>query len=326
MQKQIRKICIAFVAIGSVVLGVSATHLQSVARTEYSPWGRGGTASVVRHAGKTPSEHRPIQPQTPCLGSLSGSAFPDIVPAYLAWGGLFDDIHRLSGKHSMLNETRLGSDALRLVSERVRNLQADLAKANVTHFSSDAKVRDNAVAETILDARDDLIRSLAEEDFRLVQEALAETVKRTFLLPAPGQRVTNSLTESACRVTVKGHEYPHLIRDQLVWRAFFMSQGGAAHESRLGPGNYSPSYMSRLETRLPLPPEYMVQVLDIAVRVQANIKELPPTEENDAVGDQLAIDGRDELIRLLPKPMWIIVRAEVHRKRSGMFVSFPSPR
>jgi hypothetical protein len=271
---------------------------------------------------------QPSLPVPSCQSTLSGADFPHLVPEFLAWQALLGELHRDGKQHLIVNDITLGADGYSLVVERTAALRTQLASLRSKHADREARIRDAEVADAIIDARDDLIRSLPIESYRSLKTAVEAARRGSFNLAAPGRTIGLISSGSGCRVTVRGRDYPHLIRDKFAWRFYFQTIAGAAKNFRRGPNDYDPRHIAAVRSSqpIPLPWQYITQLLETATQVVADIERLPNTADADAIGDAIAEDARDQLIRSLPRPIWLAVKADESRSRAGTIIAFPPSR
>jgi hypothetical protein len=271
---------------------------------------------------------QPSLPSSSCKSILSGADFPELVPEFIAWQALIGDLQRDGKQHLTVNEATLNPQGYKFLVDRTAALRQQLAALRRQYASREARILDAELAGAITDARDDLIRSLPRESYQALSTALRTAKRMDFELPAPGRIVNIVSSGHGCQVTVRGRDYPHLMREQFVWRFYFQTIAGAAKNYRYGPNDYDPRHLAAVRSSLPipLPWQYIAQILETATEVVAEIERLPSTVEADAIGDAIAEDARDQLIRLLPRPIWFAVKADFSRVRAGTILAFPPSR
>jgi hypothetical protein len=266
----------------------------------------------------------------PSLGSscqvrLSGADYPSLVPEYLAWQALFDEIRGEESRHAIVNAKTLGQSEYDLVVVRVAALREQVAILETRYADRQPRTRDAEIAEAIIDARDDLIRSLPIRAYLIVKTALEAVKRQTFIIPASGRLVPIKPKGSGCQVVTRGGQYPHLIRESFYWRFYFRAIAGAAERFRRGPNDYAPAHIAAVRNSLPIPIpwQYLTRLLEAATRMRAKVEDLPNSLESDAVADLIAEEVRDQLIRDFPKVIWLAVKADASRARAGAFIAFP---
>ena len=118
------------------------------------------------------------------------------------------------------------------------------------------------------------------------------------------------------------------MREQFLWRAYFQTVGGTAKSFRYGPNNYDPRHIAAVRSSLPipLPWQYITQLFETAIQVVEDIERLPNTAEADAIGDSIAENARDGLIRRFPESIWLAVKADASRVSAGAVIAFPPTR
>ena len=265
---------------------------------------------------------------SPCRGSLNGAQYPELVPEYLAWQALFGELQREGIQHPTVNDVTLGATAYKAVVEKSNGLRSQLAALQRLHQGREVRIRDAEIADAVTDARDDLIRSLSSTSYAILKAALQKAKRKPFELPAPGQTVENTLAEGSCQVRVRGRDYPHLIRDRFVWKLYFQTVGGAAKSLRRGPSEFDPRHIRAVQSSLPipLPHEYLVDLLETSSKVVTDIEQLPQTADADAAADAIAEAARDALIRRVPRTVWLAIKADTRRIRTGAVITFPPNR
>lgn len=263
-----------------------------------------------------------------CQSKLSGAEFPDLVPDFFSWQAVFEEIQAEGDQHPIINPTSLGAQGHTLVLQRTAALRTHLAELRGKLAARESRIRDTESANAITEARDDLIRSLPTNSYRILKTAVDAAKRKAFSLPAPGSLVGLIPSGSGCRVTVRGRDYPHLIPDKFYWRFYFQTIAGAAKSFRRGPDDYDPKHIAAVRSSMPipLPWQYITQLLETATQVVEDIERLPNNEEADAVADSIAEEARDQLIRVVPKPIWLAIKADVSRSRAGTIMTFPPSR
>lgn len=260
-----------------------------------------------------------------CASIIPGEVFPEAIPTYVGWNNLFSEVARLGLNHPLANVGQIDRDEFAQMRQRNDQLQAEMGRSKARHFSSEPRVRDADLANVVLEARDDLIRTLSHGAFAVVENAAQAALKKPFDVPAPGTLVKpQGLQESLCRVTVRGRDYPHLMPERLLWKLYLVSRADSAAKFRVGTATYDPRHIAAVQRTLQAPPEHILTVLEVASRVQAEIVALPNEVESDRLGDQIAMTARNELVRTLPKEVWEAVKFDAFRIRNGMVTTFPA--
>lgn len=263
----------------------------------------------------------PPQTQPSCAGTVDGGTHRTVVPSHLFWDQVFEDFLIAGDKHLTVNRDSVGVTAFELIRRRMQDLQSEKATIRATYAAAEARIRDAALAEAVLDARDDLIRSLSDEALLSVNAEAVRANARTFALPVAGRRTATS----ACQVSIRARQFPHLIPESFYWRFYFAQRAGAAKNFRVLPSGYSPLHIEAVQRQLPLNSHDLTYVIDVATRVTTEIEGLRP-DAPYVLGDELAVKGRNELLRALPKETWRLVKADAQRSRGGITMVFPPSR
>jgi hypothetical protein len=112
--------------------------------------------------------------------------------------------------------------------------------------------------------------------------------------------------------------------ENMFWRVYFESRAGAAEQFRVEPGTYAPAHISAVHRTLPVSSEYITHVLNVSYQVQKDIAALPDRVDSGAVANAIAGAARYNLLKSLPREIWIAVKADAYRARSGMAMTFPA--
>ena len=259
-----------------------------------------------------------------CTSAIDGVKFAQVVPEYLSWTLVLDALAG-NGEQQLLGSIPAAAPThLTIIRERLNRFQSQKARVNVAQFTSEPRLREAAIAEAVLETRDDLLRTLPQELFAELERASKKAAARVFSLPAPSRMTQTEDGQTACRVAIKGHEHPHLIREGLYWQFYFYSRAVTAEDYRLAPGVYTSAHISSVSRTLPVASDHIGHILEVATRVHAEIKALPESPQSDEEAERIALRAREQLLRTLPTTVWNAVKAEAHRVRRGMVMGFPS--
>ena len=259
----------------------------------------------------------------PCSATLDGTKYPGILPAYLRWRAVFDDVRSKADEHLTINRDSVGVRPFEVIQRRVAGYHAQASK--ILSAPVETRIAEAQVADAVLDARDDLMRDLSQEVFATLGNEATRAGEKRVSLPAPGRPLI-SRAETNCQVTVRAKEYPHLIPENMYWRFYFLERAGAASRFRIAPNEYSPLHVSTVQKTLQIPAEDIVRVINIASNVIAEIDRLPKTAANDLVAYEIADTGRVQLLKTLQKSSWLAVKEDAQRSRGGMTMVFPPSR
>src|SRR5262245_21005656 len=173
-----------------------------------------------------------------CSAHVSFVASPNATPTYLVWKGVFQSLD--AGNQPLIDRGSLSTRAFETISMRaaaVRQRVAELAKSR--HDGSESEE-----AETVLSARDDLIRATDRGTF-LVLERAASMVASNIEMDTPpiGVVRTNKAGDRVCVVPIRGSQYPQFVPDEAYWYLYFASRYNAAKNSLDSMGHVSDQYV-----------------------------------------------------------------------------------
>jgi hypothetical protein len=262
------------------------------------------------------------QINTPCSGTVSGSTHPELVPSYYAWEQFFARVG--APDSTILHSAGLEPSFADLVKRRAAEALPRAAAVRAAPQASLALERDSVAAQSILTARDDLIRTNPPGVFDSLAELVSQR-SRDLLYPiaAPGKPVVSGRAVK-CRVDVKGRDYPHLIPEFDYWEFYFRVYTIASESYLSGTDDYLPEYLSAVQRgRLPLPTEDLKRFLNLARETTRHVIAAREAGSNNATIAPIVLRARAQLIRSLSATTWTLIQEDAHRTRAGEIFTFP---
>jgi len=273
-----------------------------------------------------------------CVGHLDGSSFPELVPPQSLWSAFWTMVDQLDGdpaKAAAAVGPMLGIDSA-TAHALVRQgafLRARLTALRLQAARGDPPPSGQATPEAILEARDDLIRTISEPEFRRLQQwtdSEAQHIQYSF-----GRigKLVASRTEPGlrCHVSVSGKTHPELIPESFVWEAYFRARSSIARFYMIGGSDYKPENLPILQrNHLPIPDADVQTVLEIAVQATALVdaqRSRPPAGSDGLVRKEIAdivLSARAQLLRRLSKMSWLAVKHDADEFRAASLFDFPT--
>ena len=284
----------------------------------------------------------PAPAGTACVGVLSGEEFPELVPDAYVWNELLTAVER-GGIPPTLAIGDRARAAIRQVAltatQRAQKLRGGGGPAEVVPTArlgvpeADVKV---AVAHLTVEAREDLIRRIGHEDFSTIN-AWVEARRRgaRYVFDVSGTLTEPDTTgQRRCRVSIVGKDRPDLIPEAYYWETYFRFKSAAAARHRGDGGLFSQEYLQVQQVHhLSMPLGDIQLLLAAASRLTAAADGLRNTA-NDGSADahalmrqqiaRIVLDGRADLIRVMPDASWAAVQKAADRVRAGTVLDLPT--
>jgi hypothetical protein len=266
------------------------------------------------------------QTEAPCEGRLNGEEFPFLVPEYVAWEDIFTRAQRTQPTGSGLQLTESGRQSLQATGSLALKRAAAL---RATPVQPGAISPNSAAADLLLEARDDLLRTLSTVDTARLVEAVESTRRQTrYAFAKPGRRVNIPIANITCLITIKGKDQPELIPEAYYWEFHLRSLASISAEHRIGGAAYTADYMSALRHHLRIPDRDVIAVLTTAAEtlLQVDAARAKYTDSRDAESAVASIvrAARLKLLRSLPRESWVAVQRDAARARVGTVYDFPT--
>jgi hypothetical protein len=274
------------------------------------------------------------QTQSACTARLDGARFPYLVPEYEVWKDLFESAQVTQGFSSTLaaagTDPQLSATANRALHAIASAALPRAAALKATPSQPGGVSAASAAAGLILDARDDLLRTLSATDVERLFKHLEGRRRQTrYTFAMPGVRATAQGAVITCRLSINGKEHPELVPEPYYWEFHLRVLASISEKHRTGPAAYSTEYMSVLrEQRLAIPERDVVTLLAIAsdtIRAvdSARAASVDSREAESAVAAIIRA-ARLDLLRRLPKDSWVVVQRDAANRRGGIEYDFPT--
>lgn len=302
-----------------------------------------GVTVLLGRGGATIAIASPAQPALgeECVARLDGSQFPFLVPEHVVWEELFETAvgKRLShptsapGAPDHRGLSAAAHSAVETTATTVLMKTRGLRARRPTS-GGNAEVAadlDAALAELVLDGRDQLIRALAKADFdTLRRSAIDRRSQTTVTFRKPGH-VTRT---GKCQLSVSGRTEPHLIPEAWAWEFYFRARSAGALDYATGPETYAPEYLAVLERHHLQGARHEDIALLLAIardtieRVDARRAQLEAESQAghqalEAEVGEIVLDARASLLRLLPSSSWLVVSRHEAHVRGGASFDYP---
>lgn len=258
--------------------------------------------------------------QAPCQAHLDGAQFPFLVPEYRVWEDIFS---RAPG-----TQTPEGAGPP-LSEPGSRSLRAMAPIALKTFAGARDASRPAAAADLLLEARDDLLRTLSADDTaRLVEHADAIRRQTRYTFPKPGTRADQNAV-ATCPVSISGQQHPELIPEPYYWEFYLRSRAWVSAQRKTGAATYTADFMSALrQHHLPIPEREVVLVLttgeEMVPDVDAARAKYRDSRDAERAVASIVRAARLKLLRSLPRDSWIVVQRDAARTRGGTVYDFPT--
>ncbi|HEY8539578.1 MAG TPA: hypothetical protein VIL28_11980 [Steroidobacteraceae bacterium] len=233
-----------------------------------------------------------------CRVTVSGDDKADMLPAHDVWEAAFkrhSDNPSAAAALGLGNDTRARVAALGAVAlQRATALRQSLPTKPTAGFPREATLdRDLVIADSILDARDNVLRELSDDDFTRWSDYAQDTARTLrVILPVPGRVIQEDTGERFCEVVVKGREYPHLLPEHQVWRFMFEAWSRAVDYNLEQHGRITDEYLRLLSRSVfRMPPEDVRVFLQIAKDTAVEVAGLTSTPATD-VAEQRQFEMR----------------------------------
>lgn len=247
-------------------------------------------------------------PQLPaCSPLLRAGLAPYQLPPSLVWEPVLGRV--AAGLSAAIAADSLDSSARGVAVAAARNAanRAQAARA----AGSPANESESDVAEAIVEARDDLIRSLPPAVFdALDAEAQAGTSPRNYRVPGHYVRRGNT-TRCEGGANLKTHMY--LVPEGALWEFYFHWRAVGAADSRLPVGGFDPQYVTGIGRGLKIPAPFIATVLQASVDADARVSMLRAADASDRDIARDVMRARTDLLRMLPRTVWLAVVADTRR-------------
>lgn len=268
-----------------------------------------------------------------CVVTLSGSELANELPSHDLWEDAF---RRASADVPLPGASLLSANARRRLNEnskealrRVAALRKTLAERPVPGaMAQDGRERDILVAETVIDARDEIERGLSTEEYEELAaqlEIIAQSTVRQ--LPLPGRIVTDRGLPPFCELRVEGKEYPYLIPEYKLWERFFVLFAHAGNVNRTPEDKVTDDYIELLRRDTFRMPEPDIRVfLDFSAAAAVHLERLKEQVPLDTVVAARAYERqlqrevmtlRHGLLRRVSREGWLEILRRLNRSRAG---------
>lgn len=283
---------------------------------------------------------RAAQQAEACSVTVSGARDPTKVPDAIVWEAVFRQQRGIAAPtpefpaslpHVSVLRTR-GAAAI----DKIEALRASL-RTNDAGPGATSRDRDLLVADTVLEARDEVARRASPEDFGAML-TLAESVARglSFVVPATGRASVFADGQQVCRATISGRDAPHLIPDHVVWSSAFRMFAKAASTNRGPDGRVTDEFVLITQrTGMPSPAADVRMFMDIAAQAAATIAVEQSKANDDSTEAALAqlvrlqrtvMEARQRVLRSVSVEGWRGILDRIEESRAGSKVFFSSER
>jgi hypothetical protein len=177
---------------------------------------------------------------------VSALSHPEIVPDYWTWEALFNDL--AAPNSGILQSAGVDATSVDAVTRQANDAVSRAAAVRTAPKAAFDVDRETVAAESILAARDSLIRAGKPELFDSLNElAHARSQSRVYPLPAPGKTVLIGGTPK-CVVNIKARDYPHLVPEFSYWEFYLRGYAVASAGFLVGTDDDSPDYSPPFKT------------------------------------------------------------------------------
>jgi len=184
------------------------------------------------------------------------------------------------------------------------------------------------IAGSILDARDELVRSLSQEEFSALDEQVnAASHDVTLTLPLAGRRKPLGRDNIVlCETQVWGRDYPYLVPEAFVWETYLGTWARASSGSISPTGLFNDSYVkmvqrSRLRTTSVFDIQAFLKIAELAAAEVADLRNAKTGDTQDTRTDtevrKVVMRARYDLLRTLSQSGWRGVQQDVDRAVTG---------
>jgi hypothetical protein len=267
------------------------------------------------------------QAETACQGRLDGDQFPFLVPEYLVWEDSFSRVQGTRPTDAGLQLTASGGRSLQAIGsvalKRAAALRAAPAQPGAASPATTA-------ADLVLEARDDLLRTLSTADAERLAEQIESNRRRTsYAFAKPGRRAAVPSARITCLISIEGKEHPELIPEAYYWEFHLRTLASISEQRRLGDSTYTADFMSALRRQhLPIPERDVIVVLttarDTIPNVDAARAKYEDSKDAERAVATIVRTTRLKLLLSLPRESWIIVQRDAARRRAGIVYDFPT--
>lgn len=254
-----------------------------------------------------------------CSVTISGREKPDRVPTQEVWEATFRRLSTPAATGLQLNvQTSARLSAIGATTlDRANSLRASLSGAAPAGLPRQAAHdRDLVVADTILDARDNVLRDLSDEENEQLVALAEETAKTvTFTLPLAGRVIHDDSGAQLCRVDVLGREFPNLVPEYQVWRFMFDAWSRAVDYNIQQHGSLTEDYLRLLSRSvfkgMPAPDiqSFLLQAKATTLTIE-QLERTPPSGRIDSsvpfelAVQRLVLSGRRRVLRDVTVEGW----------------------
>jgi hypothetical protein len=268
-----------------------------------------------------------------CSATLDGGQFPFLVPEFVVWQDVF--LRAQTGEQATetagdIQEPRLSAGGLRSLRD-IGPLAVQRAEAlRSAPFRPGGVPAATAAADLVLEARDDLLRSLTATDAESMAthlEAKRRAARYTFT--QVGRRAASPGAVATCPTTIEGKQSPELIPEAYYWEFYFRMLASVSEPHRIAAAEYTPDFMSALRRgHLPIPERDVIAVLTLAAEVipvvDAMRAQWADSRDAERAVAPLIRAARSKLLRSLPRGSWIHVRRHAAENRNATVYTFPT--
>lgn len=270
-----------------------------------------------------------------CSVTVSGARDPTRLPDAMVWEAVFQQQRGNSSPPALaLSASPALATLLRVrgaaVIDKVEALRSSL-RTNEAGPGARSRDRDLLIADTVLDARDEVARQASPADFDAML-TLAESVARgqSFVVPTAGRIMSRPDGQQYCHATISGRDTPQLIPDHVVWNSAFRMFAKAASIERGSDGRVSDAFViTNQRTGMPSPAADIRMFVDIAADAAAEIAaEQSATRDGstDAALAQLlrlqrvVMTARQRVLRSVSVEGWRGILARIEKSREDTLV------
>ena len=283
----------------------------------------------------TPVTHSAQPDATACTVTISGAEAPNMLPAHAVWEATFKRQPESANAIELPADRRARLNARAAAAlEKVVALRATVSPGPVNPKQA-LLDREQVIADTIVDARDDVMREVSEDDFDILSDFAQATARGLRItVPAPGRLVTSADGVSTCEVAVLGEEYPFLVPEYQSWAAQFNGWAGVAAQNRGSDGRITDEYLTIVRrSSIRASPEDVRTFLEFATKAAAEVaavrKELPGAEAEQVLAHEFRVQravmkGRHHVMRAVSVEGWRAIVQWVEASRVGAKVWFRS--
>jgi hypothetical protein len=257
-----------------------------------------------------------------CESRINSWERPDLVPSHAAWDNAFNMF--ASDDQTIRRRIALDTDtfakvatAAKRVKARPNQIQADSAVAPFARYAE--------AAENVLNARDELARTMPQPAFDALNDVVADLASsRTYVVAVRGKyRDDHGLQR--CSVTIKADDFPHVVPESALWEVYFETMAPIAMRHGTDAGQYPSDLIVGLRAHhLNVSPYYVSKILDATIVAKSRVDALRAVNSQPSAIAAAVMRERVELLRSLPIAVWSALKLEVTRLTGGLIYSFPS--